>query len=805
MEVKKKKKGLLPGIRVLDLSDEKGSFCTKLFADMGATVIKGEKPGGDSSRMCGPFWGGSPHPERSLSFFYHNTNKLGITLNIECAAGRELFTKLIRKTDVLVESFSPGYMDKLGLGFDSLKEINQKLIMASITGFGQTGPRKNFKSCDLVASAFGGQMYVSGSPSLSPIKPFGNQSYVTASLFAAVGVLLALQVRARSGEGEHIDISLQEAVASTLDHVMVRYFHDQVVATRQGSRHWNQLFTILECKEGFIQLTPFHHWETLVEWLDSEGMAKDLRDEIWKDEGYRIEHADHVIEVLQEWTMTHTTNELFELGQLMRFPWAPIHSPTDVMASPQLRARRFFIDCEQSEIPRTFRYPGLPYKSSIPFSFPRNRAPFIGEDNLRVYQGELGVDKEQKESPFSSGSHYRNRQMDKEILDGVRILDFTRVLAGPYATRILGDFGAEIIKIQSKKGSSSTDENVEAYFSRWNRNKRSITLDMSYPVARTLALQLTAMSDVVIENFTPRVMSNWGLSYEELREVRKDVIFVSMSGFGQTGPWKDFVAFAPTIQSLGGHTFLTSYDKDRPIGIGYSYADTIAGLYCALAVLAALEYRNVTGLGQFIDLSEYEAVCTLIGPVFLDSTADQMEIRPQGNRSYSTLAAPHGCYPCLGNDRWCVIAVFNEVEWRALRGVMGDPPWAMGDEFSTSPSRKMHELELDRNIEKWTIKHPAEEIVQRLQEANVASGVVQNAKDLAGDPQLLARHFFKEIKHPILGITKTDRCPIIFKGRKGGPWKSSPSLGEDNQYVYGELLGLPKDAIRAYKKRGVIS
>ena len=394
--------------------------------------------------------------------------------------------------------------------------------------------------------------------------------------------------------------------------------------------------------------------------------------------------------------------------------------------------------------------------------------------------------------------------MDRNILYGIRIVDFTRVLAGPYATRILGDFGAEVIKVQSKKGASGAEDNSGASFTTWNRNKLSITLDMNYPEAREFALKLTAISDVVIENFSPRVMSNWGLSYKELGEVKEDIIMVSMSGMGQTGPWKDFVAFGPTIQSLGGLTFLTSYDKGSPIGLGYSHVDTIAGLYCAFTVLAALEYRDKTGLGQFIDLSEYEAACTLIGPALLDLTANYREITPQGNRSYYIPAAPYGCYQCLGDDRWCVIAVFNEVEWNNLRDVMGDPPWAREDKFSTMSNRKMHESELDMYIEKWTIKHTAEEIVQRLQEARVSSGVVQNAEDLANDPHLLARNFFGEIKHPLLGTIKTDTCPITLKGSEKGPWKASPLLGEDNYYVYGELLGLSEDTIRSCMTKGII-
>jgi len=238
--------------------------------------------------------------------------------------------------------------------------------------------------------------------------------------------------------------------------------------------------------------------------------------------------------------------------------------------------------------------------------------------------------------------------MDTEILSGMRVLDFTRVLAGPYATRILADFGAEVIKVQSKKTANGAESNTSSYFTTWNRNKRSITLDMSYPEAREIALRLTAISDVVTENFSPRVMLNWGLDYKRLKEVRADLIMVSMSGMGQTGPWKDFVAFGPTIQALSGITYLTSFSKDSPTGLGYSYADHIAGLYAVFAVLAALEYRDRTGRGQYIDLSEYEAMCTLMGPALLDVSVNSEDVLPQGNRSGYIPAAPYGCYRCSG-------------------------------------------------------------------------------------------------------------------------------------------------------------
>ena len=404
MNIPAENDSFLGGIQVLDLADEKVSFCSKLLADMGACVIKVEKPGGDTSRNIGPFWKDSPHPERSLSFWYHNTNKLGITLNLKKSAGREIFCRLVKRTDIVVETFLPGYLKDLGLGFEALSEINPRLILVSVTGFGQNGPQKNYQSCDLVASAVGGQMYVTGSPSTPPLKSFGEQSYYTASLFAAIGALLALRKRKQSGKGEHVDISLQEAVTSTLEHVLVRYLYDHMIPKRQGSRSWNNEFCIVPCKDGFIQLTLFQQWETLIEWMASEGMAEDLADEKWGDEEYRRQNHDHILEVVKRWSETHTTSELFEMGQLMRFPWAPVCAPKEVIESPHLKARGFFRAMDHPEIKVSLKYPGLPVKFKPSLKESGKRAPLIGEHNTRVFQGELGLTKKKIKSLSSIGA-----------------------------------------------------------------------------------------------------------------------------------------------------------------------------------------------------------------------------------------------------------------------------------------------------------------------------------------------------------------------------------------------------------------
>ena len=381
--------GVLSGYRVLDLADEKGMLCSKLLADMGADVIKVEKPGGGSAR--------------SLSFWEANVGKFGITLNLEVKQGREIFKKLVKTVDVVVESYQPQYLETLGLGYSQLSEINPQLIMASITDFGQSGPYRDYKSCDMVACALGGQMYVCGEPETPPLKPSGAQAYYSACLFAAVGILLALWNRHTTGRGQHIDISVQECVAASLDHVLVRYFYEGVVARRQGSLHWNNAFRVFPCRDGYILLSLFQQWETLVEWLDSEGMAEDLTDKKWLEREERLRHLDHVIVVLERWTRSHTVAELVEQGQLMRFPWAEVASISRLVDSPQLNERNFWVEVEQPETGRNYKFPGAPCKLSRSPWQVGGRLPNVGEHNMEVYHVELGLSEEEIEALVRKG------------------------------------------------------------------------------------------------------------------------------------------------------------------------------------------------------------------------------------------------------------------------------------------------------------------------------------------------------------------------------------------------------------------
>ena len=324
-------------LRVLDLTDDQGRLCPRLLADMGAEVIRLEKP------------------SENAGFHWEDLGKRSVTLDIESEPGRDVFKRLLKTADVLVESRPPGYLDSLGLGYSSLSKLNPRLIMASITPFGQSGPYRDYKASDIVASAMGGQLYLNGQDGLPPLKIFGSQSYYLASLLAAIGIMLALRHRRASGQGQHVDISLQECTAAALDHALVRYFYQGEVAKRQGSRHWNGAFAVFPAKEGYVLLSLFYQWPTLIEWLDSEGMAADLTDSKWLDRDYRLEHIDHIVEVLGRWALKYPAPELVAKGQVMRFPWAEVASIPQLLASPQLEARGFWTEVDRSG--KKFRFP----------------------------------------------------------------------------------------------------------------------------------------------------------------------------------------------------------------------------------------------------------------------------------------------------------------------------------------------------------------------------------------------------------------------------------------------------------------
>ncbi|HEY78739.1 MAG TPA: CoA transferase [Dehalococcoidia bacterium] len=382
-------RGALTGYRVLDLTDEKGVFGSRLLADMGAEVIRVERPG--------------TSPASSLFFWANNLGKRSITLDIEAGEGQDIFKKLAATADVVIESHTPGYLASIGIGYADLGKINPRLIMASITDFGQDGLYRDYCSCGLVASALGGQAYVCGAPEGPPLKPAGESAYCSAGLFAAIGILLALLSRHNSGVGQYLDISVHECTAAALDHVLVRYLYEGVVAGRRGSLYWNGAFRVFPCRDGYVLLSLFQHWPTMVEWLAAEGMAEDLADEKWLDREYRLRHLDHVVEVIERWTQQHTMVELVEKGQLMHFPWAPVVSVSELVASPQLKERDFWVAVAHPGTGEKVKFPGAGARLSRSPWRVGGRVPRLGSDNNEIYQKELGLTSQDVEGLAAKG------------------------------------------------------------------------------------------------------------------------------------------------------------------------------------------------------------------------------------------------------------------------------------------------------------------------------------------------------------------------------------------------------------------
>ena len=400
-----------------------------------------------------------------------------------------------------------------------------------------------------------------------------------------------------------------------------------------------------------------------------------------------------------------------------------------------------------------------------------------------------------------------SQRTGRRALEGVRILDFTWVVAGPVAVRILADQGAEIIKIE-RRDTLDLGTRRGGFSGNLHRGKESTVINMADPRGIEIAQKLAAISDVVIDNFSARVMRNWGLDYESLKKIKPDVIAVSMSGFGHTGPHKDYVSYGPTLQALSGYTLQMRHPGHEPAGWGYSYADMTGGYSGALAVLMALWHRKQTGQGQFVDLAQFEAISSLVGPDLLDILNNQTPSQPIGNRSQEAPAAPHGVYRCKGDDRWCAIAVFTEAEWQSLCHVLGQPAWTCEARFASLADRLEHQDALDGYIEAWTQQYAAEEVMTRLQEAGIAAGVVANGEDLDRDPQLRARGYWTQLPAQENGKTEDvilDGPPFKLSKTPGYVAAPGPLLGEHTESVLRRLLNYSDQQIAQLKAERVIA
>ncbi len=595
-------------------------------------------------------------------------------------------------------------------------------------------------------------------------------------------------------------MSVQESVLSHVEHASAAFRQNGEVAVRRGTLHWSRTFRVGRCRDGYALLSSAGDWTSLVEWVKADGAAGDLAEPGWEDAERRREECEHLFDVLDEWARGYTAGDLADGAQLRRLPFAAVRSLSGVADHPQLRARGFFREI------RGMTYPGAPYRfGSTPWRL-RRPSPRPGEHTAEVFT----------EAGTSSSRALGDRaprpaaEAGRRVLAGVRVLDFTWVVAGPVATRVLADHGADVIKVERRDAAAHGDRRGGPA-GNLNRGKRSLAIDLSDARGVDLVRSLARHCDVVIDNFSPRVMDNWGLDYEALRRIKPDVIAVGMSGFGRSGPYRDRVSYGPTLQAECGYTFHMRHPGGEPAGWGFSYSDMVGGYSAALAVLMALRHRARTGEGQYIDVSQLEALAASIGPPLLQVLNGAAAPRP-GNGSAEGRAAPHGAYRCRDREgkgprgeRWCAIAVFDDAEWRRCAGAMGHPEWATDGRFASLALRLAHEPVVDALVAEWTSRNDAEDVVRRLQEAGVAAGLVASAADLCErDAHLRARGYWATVRGPGGEPLVYDGVAARLSNTPGFVAAPGPLLGENTDEVLRELLGLDGEEIDRLRRAGVV-
>jgi benzylsuccinate CoA-transferase BbsE subunit len=395
--------GALAGLKVLDLSNFRGQLCGRMLADMGADVIKVEPPGGDEARRLGPFVDDHPHRDRSLFFWFYNLNKRSLTLDLKHPRGADLLRQLAHGADLIIESFAPGTMDAIGLGWETLHAANPALILLSIAPFGQTGPYRDFAADDTVLAALGGMLYVNGWPGHAPVRPWGLQAYHSSAYYAAIATMCALFARDRDGLGQWIDLSMQEATIAAVEHVAGSYFGSGQIEPRRGTLHWSRYFRVGKCRDGYVMHCSLGDWTSLVQWVAGDGKAQDLTGPEWEDVQFRAANAEHLFDVLDEWVKDYDREDLLERAQTLRLPYASVRNPEALLDDAQLLARGYFVEVEHPELGRTVRYPGAPYLfNGSPWRV-RRRPPLLGEHSSEILRDELGLDTVEIAALFAEG------------------------------------------------------------------------------------------------------------------------------------------------------------------------------------------------------------------------------------------------------------------------------------------------------------------------------------------------------------------------------------------------------------------
>ncbi|MDA7785225.1 CoA transferase [Pseudomonadales bacterium] len=808
----------LKGVRVVDLTDERGIYGAKLLADLGADVVRPEPITGDPLRARGPHIEGQTSQTSSLWHAFFASNRRFVSLDLATSDGHAQLQNLIAHAEIVLlckDAFAVNEADLV-----AAKLARPELIVIDVSSFGTSGPWADYLGPDIVAGALGGAASTTGDVDTPPLKGFGEMNFMISGAYVAIAALSALAHVRATGQGQSVGVSVHECIASCLEQVFMFYWYEKTlnrpegkVLPRRGALHWSDAYTVLNGKGGSIMATPAPDFDRQLMWWIEEGVHDDLIDPKYMEPENLRARTLRAMQVMTDWVAEKDVEALFFEAQSRHSPYGWVLPLEKVAENPQLEARQWYVPYQIGD--QTISAPGAPYRfSDTPWQ-------------LNAYRG-IGSANEEVLNDLNW--HSKPTATDKQVkatadkpLQGLKVLDFTHVLAGPFATRILADMGADVIKINSADRAVGTQDPHHPYYLMWNRSKRALALNMSQDSAKQLAGQLANQADIVIDNFSAGVLDRWGIGYKQISTTNKGVIYVQMSGMGDGGPWSKFVTYAPTIHALCGLTHTTSVPGREDIGLGFSYNDHQAGLHGTVAVLAALEARNRTGKGQRVDVSQFEVGVNFLGPSLLDFFANNNAARPCGNDLPYDVQAPHGCYRCLDetrstgadeatqvkiNERWIAIACTNDTQWQSLCTLMQNPSWCQEARFSSAQGRHQAQEELNTLVGQWTATNEAYDLMARCQSAGVPAGVVQDGADLVErDPQLAEVDFLQAMDdvHPTLGQTWFDRLPLHFEKTPCNDYQRVRAIGEDNEQVLKDWLGMDSASVAAHAAEGTLS
>jgi crotonobetainyl-CoA:carnitine CoA-transferase CaiB-like acyl-CoA transferase len=774
-----------------------GSYCTKLLVDAGATVTKVESPAGDPLRRwsAGGNVGQDGDPDGAL-FRYLCGSKDSVVVDFGDPVELEKVREVAAAADIVVETWTPGVAEARGLGANDLRALNPALVVVSISAFGRGGPRSGEDLPEFLLQALSGSTFDHGLPERDPLAVPALLGESGAGVFAAVAAIAARLRAAHTGQGAHVDTSILESLATThspapvafsrlLGIPAMRFKGAPVPCNEPTSDGW----------VGFYALSA-QQWQDFAAMVGDEAL---LADEDLTNLLVRIFKTAEVRPLIQAWTKAHTTEEILELAQLFRVPSAPLATGASLPDMDYVRDRHLLVANPRGRFrqPRpVFRWGDHPDRQALPAPTLTDRTPIGGlaAPNRAVAKAPSG-------------------EPDPELpLHGVRVLDLTSFWAGPFGTEILVALGADVIKIESiqrpdgMRFGGLTPPTDPVWFEKGhlanavNLGKRDVTLDLGSVVGRDLLLRLVATADVVVENFTPRVMDQFDLGYDVLRAVRDDIIFVRAPAFGLDGPWRDRSGFAVTVEQASGLAWITGYADGEPLPANGPF-DPIAGAHAAFSVVAALDHRRRTGEGQLIEVPMIDIALTTASEIILEHDAYGRELERMGNRSPN--AAPQGVYSAAEEATWIALSTQTDAQWSALADLLDRDDLRTAVDLQSLDGRLARHDELDTAIAAWAVERKRDEAVEQLMAAGVPAAPVQAPDRINEDPQMVARGFWQEITHRAMGTQPYSGMPFV---REGDSWYPGPApfLGEHNEEVLGNELGLSADDLDRLREAKVI-